>query len=152
MKQLKVSLPDDLRKVLEIEATEKGHSIGEVIRARIMRTIGDDIIPRPVWRFMNDVGNLAALTALQTGQDWRVHPAAAAVLEFAINARLSRTMKEGPETFAPGELPNVRLVATGDDDLQAMGAGIEAILEFSGGEVEPRLLRSLLEERLQREK
>jgi hypothetical protein len=64
-----------------------------------------------------------------TRQDFRTHPATNAALRHAINARLARTKKSGPETFAPGELRENRVIAPGSDDPQIIGVATEAYLQ-----------------------
>ena len=128
-KQMGVSLPDDLRKMLEDACAGTDRSIAEEIRDRLWRTFKEDSIGKPLRNFMTDIGILASLTQTQTGHDWRTHPAASAVLRHAIYARLARTWQSGPETFAPGVLPSRRFVAAGSDDPQTMGAALEARLQ-----------------------
>jgi hypothetical protein len=128
-KQMGVSLPDDLRKMLEDACAGTGRSIAEEIRERLWRTFKEDVIAKPLWNFMTEMAILASFTRMQTGQDFRTHPGANAVLRYAINARLARTKAEGPEKFAPGELPSRRSVAAGSDDPQTMGVALEARLQ-----------------------
>jgi hypothetical protein len=128
-RQMGVALPDDLRQMLEFVSARSGKSIAEEIRNRLWLTFRQDDVAKPVKNFMAEIGLLVSLTGRQTGQNWRTHPAANAVLRHAINARLARTKKSGPETFAPGELPDSRAVAPGSDDPQIMGIALEAHLE-----------------------
>jgi hypothetical protein len=128
-KQMGVALPEDLRKMLEDACAGTNRSIAEEIRDRLWRTFKEDWIGEPLRNFMTDVGILASLTQMQTGHDWRTHPAASAVLRHAINARLARTKESGLETFTPDELPSRRWVAAGSDDPQTMGAALEARLQ-----------------------
>jgi hypothetical protein len=124
-----VVLSDEIRAGLEIAATRNGCSLGEEIRRRLHRTLLEDEIRASVKNLMSEVAILASLTRTQTGQDWRTHPGANAVLRHAISARLARTKNDGPETFAPSELPSKRLVAPGSDDPHTMGLSLEARLD-----------------------
>ncbi len=128
-KQMGVSLPDDLRKMLEDACAGTDRSIAEEIRVRLLRTFQGEAISKPLRNFMTEVAMLAFMTEWQTHQDWRTHPAANAVLRHALNAMLARTKEAGPETFAPGELPSRRYVAAGSDDPQTMGVALEANLQ-----------------------
>jgi hypothetical protein len=127
-KQMGVSLPDDLRKMLEDACARADRSLAEEIRVRLYRTFDLEEIDPSVRSFMAETGLLAMFTGRQTGQDWRTHPAANAVLRHALNAWLTRTKENGPETFASGELPSSMLVCS--DDPQTIGVGIEAILKL----------------------
>jgi hypothetical protein len=130
-KQMGVSLPDDLRKMLEDACAGTDRSIAEEIRRRLLRTFQDDVISMALRIFMAKVGLLGVLVRTQTGQDWRTHPAANAIMRHAFNALLARTKEAGPEIFAPGELPipSRRIVAAGSDDPQTMGVALEARLQ-----------------------
>jgi hypothetical protein len=132
-KQMGVALPDALREALEAACAGTNRSIAEEIRVRLWRTYREDLIPDSLRNFMTEVGVLAFLTDMETGQNCQTHPAASAVFKHAISARLARTRAEGPEMFAPGELPSRRWVAPGSDDPQTMGIALEARLQ---GEVE----------------
>src|SRR5258708_5003505 len=109
-RQMGVVLSDEIRAGLELSATRNGCSIGEEIRKRLHQSLQDDSIDEPLRNFRIEMTTLASLVWAQTRQDWRTHPAANAVLRHAVNARLARTKKSGPETFAPGELPEKRTV------------------------------------------
>jgi hypothetical protein len=128
-KQMGVSLPDDLRKMLEQACAGTGRSVAEEIRVRLWRTFKEDVIGKPLMNFMTEAAMLAFMTRWQTRKDFRTHPAANAVLRHALNAWLARTKESGPETFAPGELPSRRFVAAGSDDPQTMGIALEARLQ-----------------------
>jgi hypothetical protein len=104
------SAGDDLRGDLEEDAAARsGCSIAEEIRRRLLRRFQQDLIDKLVRNFITEAAMLAKLTRAQTGQDWHTHPATNAVLRHAINARLARTKLDGPEMFAPVELPSRRL-------------------------------------------
>jgi len=128
-KQMGVSLPDDLRQMLEDACAGTDRSIAEEIRERLWRTFKMDVLDKPLRNFMAEVAILLQFARLQTGQDCQSHPAANAVLRHAINARLARTKESGPETFAPGELPTKGLVAIGSNDPQTIGVSLEARLQ-----------------------
>jgi hypothetical protein len=128
-KQMGVVLSDEIRAGLEAAAARNGCSLGEEIRKRLQRTLREDLIKQPLRNLMSELVILASWTKTQTGQDWRTHPAANSVLKYAINARLARMRKSGPETFAPGELPENRMVAPGSNDPESMGLSLEARLD-----------------------
>jgi hypothetical protein len=127
-RQMGVVLSDEIHAGLELNARLHGCSIGEEIRRRILLTLQEDVIEPHLKNFMAEVGWLAILTEQLTKQDWRTHPAANAVLRYAINALLAREKESGAETFAHGELPTKRLVAASSDDPQTMGVALEARL------------------------
>jgi hypothetical protein len=126
-RQMGVVLSDEIRAGLELSATRNGCSIGEEIRRRLVRTFQEEVIDEPVRNLMAEVAMLAFMTELQTGKDWRTHPAASSVLRHAFNARLARTKESGPETFAPGELP--RRFVVGSDDPHTIGVALESRLQ-----------------------
>jgi hypothetical protein len=128
MKQIKVSLPDDIRRQLEEAATDAGNSLSEEVRTRIEDSLEDDVIDLETRKLMAGINALARLVKVQTGHNWYDHAAANCVLRHAISARLER-MKRGTEeaVFNPGELPTVRLVAAGSDDPRDMGLAVEAV-------------------------
>lgn len=130
-KQMGVALSDELRRLLEAACAGTDKSIAEEIRSRLYRTFQEDVIAKPLRIFMAQVGLLGVMTRTQTGQDWRTHPAANAVIRHAFNALLARTQQAGAETFAPGELPlpSMRIVAAGSDDPHTMGVALEARLQ-----------------------
>jgi hypothetical protein len=71
---------------------------------------------------------LIDLVEMQCGHHWSEHPATARVLQLAINALLARYGAREDLKFAPGELPDVRLIAAGTDDPGVMAIVIEAIV------------------------
>jgi hypothetical protein len=128
-KQLAVALPDDLRGALEYHAAQNGRSIAEEIRRRLRDSLLEDQLDEPLKRFRWEITSLGNLVWSQTRQDFTIHPATNAVMRHAINARLARTRAEGPEKFAPGELPKNRVVAPDSDDPQIIGVATEAYLQ-----------------------
>jgi hypothetical protein len=128
-KQLAVALPIRLRALLELAASKNGCSVAAEIRRRLQYTLVEDEIDEPVKSFRMEMTQLATLVSGETNQDFRTHPAANAVLRYAINARLARTKAEGPEKFAPGELRKNRWIAAGSDDPQIIGVAMETVLQ-----------------------
>jgi hypothetical protein len=135
MKQLKVSLPDDLRDQLEEAATKAGRSLSEEVRERLTlpeevrrrvekaarkaghgiteeigqrleRTLRNDAIDPETRKLTDTIGLLAHLVKIQTGHAWFSHPGAASVMKHAIDERLARTKGgSGEAVFGPDELP-----------------------------------------------
>src|SRR5262245_47223368 len=123
MKQLKVSLPDELRAEIEEAAAKAGHSLGEEIRQRLERTLQDDGIDPATRKLMAAIGDLHVLARSQPNHSWHQQPAAHRVFRHAIVARLARLRPTGEPVFAPGDLPDHPLVAS--QDVEAMGQGLE---------------------------
>jgi hypothetical protein len=130
MTQLKVSLPDQLRSQLETAVEGTSRSLGDEIRKRIDAGLDrEERLDDQTLRLAYAIDRLASYVFLQTGHHWHDHPAANRVMRHAITARLARLRPEGDQVFRPDELPKHRLVASGSDDPEAMGLGLEA-LEF----------------------
>jgi hypothetical protein len=135
MKQIKVSLPDDIRlqledaaskagrslseevrerlalpehvhALVEAAASKAGHSIAEELGRRLERTFRDDAIDLKTREITDMIGLLTHLVKIQTGHSWFDHPGAASIMKFAIDACLARTKGgDGKATFGPDELP-----------------------------------------------
>jgi len=130
MKQLKVSLDDDLRDYIEVASEKAGRSISEEIRERLLATVAHDHTDRPTRWLMLSVQGLAAKVKTDTGQDWHSHPAANRVLKLATGHLLDRLRPKDKEAvFAPDELPAARLVNSTEPE--GIALGLEAI-EFYG--------------------
>ncbi len=117
MQQLKISLSDEIRDQLDAASAKAEHSLGEEIRRRLQTSFDDEALDPETRRLAAAIGNLAVLVKLQTGR----------VLRHALTARLARLKPEGEPVFGSGELPIARLVASGSDDPEAMGLGLEAV-------------------------
>jgi hypothetical protein len=129
MKQLNVSLPDDLRDRLETARTAAGRSLGEEIRERLQQSFFWEQFDVQTRLLLVEIGRLAVLTQAQTGSTWHSHAGASSVLRHAITALLARHRPKGEAVFGPDELPPNRPVAS--DDVEAMGLGLEAIVSFN---------------------
>jgi hypothetical protein len=135
MKQLKVSLSDDLLDELEgtaaktgrslseevrlrlvflnevrawVDATasKAGHSFAEEIKQRLQNSLADDHVDSETRRLMNAVRFLASLISIQTGHNWYSHPAAASVMRHAMDAQIAHLKGgDGKTEFLPDELP-----------------------------------------------
>jgi len=127
MKQVKVSLPDNDVAVLEQAAQRTGRSLSGEIRKRLNNSLAEDDVRPDFLRLKDEVGALIDLVEMQCGHRWSQHPATARVLQLAINALLARYGAREDLKFAPGELPDVRLVAAGTDDPGVMAISIEAV-------------------------
>jgi hypothetical protein len=128
MKQVKVSLPGDDWTTLEQAAQRTGHSLSGEIRKRLKNSLAEDSVRADVLRFEDEIRALIDLVEMQCGHHWSEHPATARVLQLAINALLARYGAREDLKFAPGELPDVRLIAAGTDDPGVMAIVIEAIV------------------------
>jgi hypothetical protein len=144
MKQLKVSVPDDLLVVLEKGAAAMQHSVSAELRRLIELGLAEARRNPKTGEAMMAVAQLADLVELQTGRAWYEHPAAASALCHAIQARLARMTWPGEATFGPDELPAERLV--GATDPREMGTALEAIDWFKSPKIE-ELRHQLLERR-----
>ncbi len=135
MKQLKVSLSDDLldeleetatktgrslseevrlrlvfvsevRAWVEAAASKAGHSFAEEIKQRLQNSLAEDAIDPETRRLMNAVRFSASLIGIQTGHQWHSHPAATSVMKHAIDAQLVHLEGgDGESQFLPDELP-----------------------------------------------
>jgi len=148
MRQVNVSLPDDLRAELDAASAAAGHTLATEIRNRLQRSIANDRLGGPNQRFMQLIGLLGFLTRQQTGHMWHEHAAAHFVFRGAIEILLGR-MKPAGDVVPFDELPTDRPVAV--TDLEAMAAGLEAIISHGRmlQEDEQLLLREWEEERRQ---
>jgi hypothetical protein len=149
MRQVNVSLPDDLRAELDAASAAAGHTLATEIRNRLQRSIANDRLGGPNQRFMQLIGLLGFLTRQQTGHMWHEHAAAHFVFRGAIEILLGRMKPAGNPVLDPAELPADRPVAV--TDLEAMAAGLEAIISHGRmlQEGEQLLLREWEEERRQ---
>ena len=128
MKQLKISLSDDLRARLETISAAAGNSVAEEIRQRVERTIAQDADP-PTGKLLAAIDRFAVLVKLQTNYRWHDHAAAGRVFRRMITARLARLGIKSPfsneAVFQPGELPTALLVNSEHPD--EMGTALEAV-------------------------
>jgi hypothetical protein len=127
MKQVKVSLSDDNVAILEQASQRTGRSLSGEIRKRLTNSLAEDKVRPDFLRLKDEIGALIDLVEMQCGHQWSQHPATARVLQLAINALFARYGAREELKFAPGELPDVRLVGAGTDDPGAMAIGIEAV-------------------------
>jgi hypothetical protein len=131
VKQLKVSLPDALRELLDAVSAKSGNSVSELIRVCVQRAYSQQLDP-PTQRLMHLIGALAVGAERQVGKPWHADPAAHFVFQRAIEILLGRRKPAGDLVpLNPAELPTDRPVAI-TTDLEAMAAGLEAIISLSG--------------------
>jgi hypothetical protein len=101
MKQLKVSLPDELRARLDKAAAEAGHSVAEDIRQRLERTLADDAIKGAIdpktRELTDDIVSLIDRIELDTGSSWHRKTKVHETLALAVQALLA-TLRPRPET------------------------------------------------------
>lgn len=99
MKQLKVSLPDDLRARLEAAAAKSGNSLGEEIRHRIEQTLEKDVRGAVIGVLLDDIEQLAELVKFDVGQDWHATAGAHAVFRSAVLALIEQHRPKGAPVF-----------------------------------------------------
>jgi hypothetical protein len=128
MKQLKVSLPDDLRTRLEAVSTATGRSLGEEIRDRLEESFAWQEFGATTREFLLRAGHLTYLIPPQVGGRWNENAAAFEVFREAIALLLARARPPG-EPVPPTELPANRPVQV--TDLRAMAAALEAIVSLT---------------------
>jgi hypothetical protein len=104
MKQIKVSIPDGVRDLLEAAATKAGRSLSEEARVRVEWTLEADGLDPETSKLTAMIERLAALVELQTGRPWHSHPACVHVLRDAIVARLERLKGDGEAVLNLDEL------------------------------------------------
>jgi hypothetical protein len=126
MRQVNISLPDDLRAKLDAASTAAGRGLAEEIRDRLARSFDWGRFDPTTQRLMEIIGTLAVWTKAQTGRYWREDAAANFVFRRAVAIFLARLKPEGEPALDPAELPPNRPVHS--DDLEAMATGLEAII------------------------
>jgi|KBSMisStaDraftv2_1062788.scaffolds.fasta_scaffold420597_2 hypothetical protein len=89
MKQLKISLPDDLRHTIERSAEAAGNSLGEEIRQRIERTLRDDAFDAPTRELGDDVRQLALAISGLKRTPWHANAKSHEALVSAVTAWLA---------------------------------------------------------------
>ena len=104
--RLRLVLLNEVRAWVEAPANKAGHSFAEEIKQRLQNSLAEDQIDPETRRLMNAVRFLASLISIQTGHKWHNHPAAASVMRHAIDAQLAHVKGgEGETQFIPDELP-----------------------------------------------
>ncbi|SRR5258705_4121811 len=92
-RQISIAFPPDVRDRLEAAATAAGHSLAEEVRRRVESTLWDDDseAERPdVTELMDEVGAMACLSELVTGNRWTSDPNTAALLLLGIGRFIER--------------------------------------------------------------
>src|SRR5262245_4422164 len=86
MKQLKVSLPDDLRERIEKASADSGLSLGEEIRRRLERTLDEDAQDVKTRELVDDIRRLAVMVFAHTHAKhrWHAHPKSHEALTEAV--------------------------------------------------------------------
>jgi hypothetical protein len=101
MKQLKVSLPEELRAKLGTASAASGRSLADEIRTRVERTFEQDAIDAPTRDLAADVVWIADQIARDTGSAWHRKPKAREALVAALQTYLAIT-EPPPEGPIPG--------------------------------------------------
>jgi hypothetical protein len=107
MRQLKVSLTDDLFRQLAMVSTAVGHSLASEIRRRLERTFAQEGDPRTD-ELLIAIRSFAILVKSETGHAWHAHAGANEAFRRAIDLRLSRVKGSGSAAFGDGSLPSDR--------------------------------------------
>jgi hypothetical protein len=128
MRQVNVSLPDDLRAKLDAASDAAGHTLGEEIRRDLDQAFFWSQFDEPTRLLMARVGFAALLSKAQTGRAWHAHAAAHHVFRQTIVSLLARRKPAGEPVLDPAELPANRLVAS--TDLTEMGIALEALISL----------------------
>jgi hypothetical protein len=128
VRQVNVSLPDDLRGRLDAASSEGDRTLGEEVRRGLEDAFFWNQFDEPTRLLMAQVGFAAKLTKGQTGRAWRDHPAAHQVFKQAITSLLARRKPAGNAELDPAELPADRPVAS--TDLTEMGIALEALISL----------------------
>jgi hypothetical protein len=125
MKQLKISLTDDLRRHLEAVSAAAGHSLAEEIRRRLERTLVQDGSDPETAELLAAIATFANHVKRETGHAWHRHAGSHEALRRAIGGRLRRLKPEGSAVFRSGGLPDRRTVTVNTHDPVTMGHLIE---------------------------
>jgi hypothetical protein len=97
-KQVSVALPADVRDRLEAAATTAGHSIAEEIRRRLERGFEDDDVAAErtdITRLMEQIGAMACLAELVTGNRWSTDAASAGLVLLGLAKFVQRAVEGG---------------------------------------------------------
>jgi hypothetical protein len=129
MRQVNVSLPDDLRDKLDAASAAAGRTLGEEIRRGLEDAFFWGQFDPFTRLLMAQIGFLALITKAQTGRAWHEHAAAHHVIRQAIASLLARRKPAGEATIDPAELPPTRPVTS--TDLTEMGIALEALVSFN---------------------
>jgi hypothetical protein len=115
MRQVNVSLPDDLRAKLDAVVAKSGNSLGEEIRQRLERTIEQDAVDPVTRELLAGIVNLAATVQADLCTAWHSHQEVHGAFAAAIAQRLAAYQ---PLPKSPEEIFDL-LRATGLGDLAA---------------------------------
>jgi plasmid stability protein len=99
MKQLKVSLPDDLRAQLDATSAKNGQSVAEEIRSRVEASFAQEAVDKPLRDLLENVTRLAAEIERERGAAWHKHAGAHELLTLAIAIWLGELKPAGPTAF-----------------------------------------------------
>jgi predicted transcriptional regulator len=125
----RLALLDEIRARVEPAANKSGHSFAEEIGERLERTFADDAIDAETRKFTNAIGFLAGLINGQTGHAWYSHPAAASVMKHAIDALLARfNGGDGKAEFLQEELPPKESRSLIADNSREMGIAMATVV------------------------
>ena len=95
MRQLKISLTDDLFRQLAMVSTAAGHSLALEIRRRLERTFAQEGSDPRTDELLTAIRSFAVLVKCETGHAWHAHAGANEAFRRAIDLRLSRRKQSG---------------------------------------------------------
>jgi hypothetical protein len=121
MKQLKVSLPEELRAKLEAASGGSGKSLADEIRTRVERTFEQDAIDEESRELAGDIMRIADQINRDTLSSWRWKPRAREALAAALQTYLAMTEPppEGPPIATTSDLFDAFA-----DDPQTLGRAV----------------------------
>ena len=125
MRQLKISLTDDLFRQLAMVSTAARHSLASEIRRRLERTFAQEGSDPRTDELLTAIRSFAILVKCETGHAWHAHAGANEAFRRAIDLRLSRLKPSGSAAFGDGSLPSDRSVTANTQDPVMMGHLIE---------------------------
>lgn len=143
MKQLKVSLPDELRARLDAASAESGRSLGDEIRTRVEASFAREAVDQPTRDFLEGLALMPAEIELETSTAWHSHAGAFAVFRQAILSRLARLkahLKLEGGSIAFGKRPHQTVPGPGDP--HEIGLSIEQHLHADPNFTNSRVRRA----------
>jgi len=133
LRQIKVSLSENVIAELEAEAAKEGRSLSEELRERIMSTAGRIDLGRPdIGELVDKVAEMTVLAEFTTKQRWDRDPATAYLLQLAIVTLLRRHgAREVAEIPTSETFQREGLVASTNP--MEIATALEAVVNFKLG-------------------
>jgi Arc-like DNA binding dprotein len=153
-RQLKVSLPDSLRRQLDAAAKKSGESVAEEIRRRVEQSFAQEAADRVSRDFLERVAAMPAAIELEMGSAWHKDASAHFVFGETILNWLERFKPKGPlATPTDADRPHATLMLAGPKEdaksiLEALGRGIEfQLFRYGSGFSKSEMRQGLVEGR-----